>query len=109
MGAAAGYTAREAALQATLVEVATRRQAEERAPISADGLDALGEAWAAMLTAASALRRKVGGAAKAQSEQVAALAASWAEIRVDLSSSLPEDPELTGPPDVKEASGCLIM
>jgi len=91
------------AVAATLVTVAARRVEEGREPIKADGEEACEASWAAMQTAAGALRRNVGAAAKWQSEQVKAVAARWAHMAGGLGAHLPPDgdlvgPELVGPP-----------
>jgi len=85
------------AVAATLAKVAVRRVEEGREPVMADGEEACAASWAAMQTAAGALRRNVGAAAKWQSEQVTAVAARWAHMAGGLGAHLPPDGELEGP------------
>ena len=99
----------ETKLRATLAEVGQRRQAEDRAPIEAQGVQALDGDWEAMRAAATELRRSVGAALKAQAEHIADATTTWEAMSPALNATLPADDHLVGPPKMAEAGGCAVM
>ena len=108
-GASSSMADRETKLRATLAEVGQRRQAEDRAPIEAQGVQALDGDWEAMRAAATELRRSVGAALKAQAEHIADATTTWETMSPALNATLPADDHLVGPPKMAEAGGCAVM